>query len=74
MVAAHVRDLIDQLAALIADRVAAGEFSTNASDVAAPAVLSAIARFHAAAWADPWIDDELQAVCDLLLQGCGVRK
>jgi hypothetical protein len=36
-------------------------------------VLSATARFHdpcrAAAWDDPGIEDEFQAVCDLLLRG-----
>ena len=71
--AAHLRELAGQLAAIIADGVAAGEFTVTSANGAAQAVLSATARFHdpchAAAWADPGIEDEFQAVCDLLLRG-----
>ena len=73
VVAVHLRDLVDRVATIIAAGVAAGEFTATDPAVAARAVLSATARFHdpchAGSWRDPGIDNEFQAVCDLLLRG-----
>src|SRR4051812_9374928 len=73
VVAAHLRDLAAQLAAIIADGMAGGEFAVADPHAAAVAVLAATARYHdpchARSWTDPGIQDEFQTVCDLLLRG-----
>jgi AcrR family transcriptional regulator len=73
VVAAHIEGLIGQLATIIADGVATGEFSVDDVEVAAQAVFDATARFHdpayAGEWADPKIGAAFDAVCALLLAG-----
>ncbi|MGW4461333.1 TetR family transcriptional regulator [Micromonospora sp. NPDC004704] len=73
VVSAHVDDLIRQLAVIIGDGVADGDFSISDVDRTARAVLQATARWHhpahAAEWGEPGIADALEAVCDLLLDG-----
>ncbi|WP_326560658.1 TetR family transcriptional regulator [Micromonospora sp. NBC_01796] len=69
----HVQDLIRQLARIIGDGVADGDFDVSDVDRTARAVLQATARWHhpahAAEWGEPGIADALEAVCDLLLDG-----
>ncbi len=75
VVAEHVDNLADQLARIVADGMATGEF-TGAADptVVGRAVLHATARFHHPALAGEWGDPprlaaELEAVYSLLLRG-----
>jgi AcrR family transcriptional regulator len=73
VVAAHIDGLVGQLARIIGDGVAAGEFAVADVDVAARAVFDATARFHdpayAAEWGRPGIEAAHDAVCSLLLAG-----
>ncbi|MDJ0344616.1 TetR family transcriptional regulator [Streptomyces sp. H10-C2] len=76
VVAQHVEDLVGQLAAIVEDGVARGEFSLPEPvdpATAARAVWDATGRFHdpayAAEWSQPGIDAAFDAVCDLLLHG-----
>lgn len=82
----HITHLIAQLATIIADGVASGDFAADpardsrAGGPVAPAraVLLATARFHdpvhAADWAAPDADADLAAVTDLLLAGLRRRR
>lgn len=69
----HLRDLTRQVAGIIADGIAAGQFRAADPGAAARAVLDATARFHNPAHAGEWsgarIDEEFRAVCDLVLAG-----
>lgn len=74
VVAAHVDHLADQLARIIADGIADGEFAPTDPVVAGRAVLHATARFHHPALAGEWGDPvaltrELEAVYALILRG-----
>jgi AcrR family transcriptional regulator len=76
VVAAHIQDLRGQLARIIADGVAGGEFTEfTAADpaAAARAVFDATSRFHdpvhAGAWSDPRIGEAFDGVCTLVLAG-----
>jgi AcrR family transcriptional regulator len=74
VVAAHVDHLADQVARLVADGMAAGEFAPGNPAVVGRAVLHATARFHHPALAGEWGDRamlarELEAVYSLLLRG-----
>jgi AcrR family transcriptional regulator len=73
VIAAHVSGLVAQLATIIGDGVATGDFGVTDVDRAARAVFAATARFHdpvhAAEWADPATGDAFDAVCDLVLAG-----
>jgi Tetracyclin repressor-like, C-terminal domain len=73
VIAAHVQTLTDQLARIIADGTADGEFDVSDPETAARAVFDATSRFHnpanAAAWTDPNIDDASRAVRSLVLAG-----
>jgi AcrR family transcriptional regulator len=73
VVDAHVDHLAAQLARIIADGVAAGELRAVDPAVAGRAVLQATALFHHPAHADEWrqpgLDEQLEAVLDLLLEG-----
>ncbi|MEV4625888.1 TetR family transcriptional regulator [Micromonospora sp. NPDC049523] len=73
----HVEDLIRQLARIIGDGVADGDFTVADVDRTARAVLAATARWHhpahAAEWGEPGIAEALEAVCDLLLDGLRTR-
>lgn len=78
VIAAHVDGLVRQLARIIGDGVAAGDFAVADVDAAARAVFDATARFHdpvhAAEWADPDIERAFDAVCSLLLAGLACRR
>lgn len=69
----HVADLLGQLTAIIADGAADGTFRTGDAAATARVVFTATARFHhvahAAEWQNPGIEDELDEVCSLLLEG-----
>ncbi|GAA0350304.1 TetR family transcriptional regulator [Actinoallomurus spadix] len=69
----HVADLLGQLTAIIADGAADGTFRTDDAAATARVVFTATARFHhvahAAEWQNPGIEDELDEVCSLLLEG-----
>jgi AcrR family transcriptional regulator len=71
--AAHVERLVAQIAAIIADGVAAGEFAPQDCAAAARAVFDATTRFHnpmhAAEWGAAGMAARLDAVCTLLLRG-----
>ncbi|MGW5359285.1 TetR family transcriptional regulator [Actinopolymorpha pittospori] len=73
VVAAHLEDLVKQITRIIADGVAAGEFSAADPEVSARAVFAAMMRFHdpanASYWSDPGIDASFDAVCSLVLAG-----
>lgn len=73
----HLDTLAGQLATIIAGGVANGEFTALDSRRLGRAVLQATARFHhpshAGEWADPALDDDLDAVLSLLLQGLRTR-
>ncbi|HET8641074.1 MAG TPA: TetR family transcriptional regulator [Pseudonocardiaceae bacterium] len=73
VVADHLRILAGQIATIVADGIAAGDFAPTDATTAGRAVLHATARFHhpahAAEWADPTIDADLDAVASLLLNG-----
>jgi AcrR family transcriptional regulator len=75
VVTEHLRTLAGQIARIVRDGVAAGDFARTDPDVAGRAVLQATARFHhpahAAEWADDNIDGDLDAVVSLLLAGLG---
>ena len=65
--------LVGQIAAIIADGVARGEFELGDPVAAARAVFDATARFHnpahAAEWSDPGIDAAFERVWSLVLAG-----
>jgi len=73
VIAAHIEALVGQAAAIIADGVAAGDFTAADPGVAARAVFDATARFHnpafAAAWSEPGIDEAFAGVWSLVLAG-----
>ena len=77
VVAAHVDHLAEQLARIVADGMASGEFATGDATTVGRAVLHATARFHhpahAAEWGDPALADELEAVYALVLNGLSAR-
>jgi len=70
VVLAHVRILTGQLATVIADGIARGEFASTDPKVAARAVFDATSRFHnpahAAEWSDPGIDAAFEGVWSLV--------
>jgi AcrR family transcriptional regulator len=78
VVTEHLHILAGQIARIVTDGVAAGEFACMDPDAAGRAVLQATARFHhpahAAEWADPSIDADLDAVVSLLLAGLGATE
>lgn len=78
VVKAHVDTLVGQIAQIIADGIARGEFAVTEPFAAARAVFDATARFHnpvhAAEWRDPGIDAAFEGVWTILLGGLGARK
>lgn len=78
VVKAHVDTLVGQLAQIIAEGIARGEFAVAEPVAAARAVFNATARFHnpvhAAEWRDPGIDAAFEGVWVLLLCGLGARR
>jgi AcrR family transcriptional regulator len=79
-VAAHVEELAAQLARIVADGVARGELVSENPAVTGRAIFDATGRFHnpahQAEWADPRIDEQFEAVWDLLRRGLtkGLKK
>ncbi|MCX4551240.1 MULTISPECIES: TetR/AcrR family transcriptional regulator [unclassified Streptomyces] len=75
----HVDTLVGQLARIIEDGCAQGEFAPVEVDFAttARAVFDATERFHnpayAAEWSTPGVEDAFAAVRSLLLRGLGAR-
>jgi len=73
VVRAHVETLVVQLARIIADGAARGEFVAEDPRVAGRAVFDATSRFHhpahAAEWSDPGIDTAYEGVRSLVLAG-----
>lgn len=78
VVAAHVEHLVEQLATIVADGMASGEFAAGDATVVGRSLLHATARFHhpalAAEWGDPALPAELEAVYALLLKGLLTRR
>jgi AcrR family transcriptional regulator len=73
VVGAHVDALVGQLARIVADGVAAGDFVADDPTAAARAAFDATSRFHnpahAADWSDPRIDAAYAGVRSLVLRG-----
>jgi AcrR family transcriptional regulator len=73
VIRAHVETLVGQLARIIADGIAGGEFVAGDHDVAARAAFDATSRFHnpahVAEWSCPQIDATYGAVRSLVLRG-----
>ena len=73
VVSAHVDMLVGQLAGIIADGVADGDFVADDPKAAARAAFDATSRFHdpahAAEWRDPRIDAAYEGVRSLVLRG-----
>ena len=69
----HVAHLEAQLAAIVADGVASGEFRPCDPAAVAGALFAATSSFHnpasAATWSDPEIEARLNTVLDLLIAG-----
>lgn len=78
VVKAHVNELTGQLARIISDGVAQGEFTAADPLAAGRAVFDATGRFHnpahAAEWADPGIEAAFEGVWTLILGGLGASK
>lgn len=78
VVKAHVNELIGQLARIIADGIAQGEFTAVDPLTAGRAVFDATSRFHkpthAAEWSDPGIDAAFEGVWSLILGGLGASR
>jgi sirohydrochlorin ferrochelatase len=72
-VARYLTTLHQQLATIVESGVAGGEFAARDAAATARALWDATARFHdpmyASEWADPEIDVDFTAVCELLLRG-----
>ncbi|MFJ6754075.1 TetR family transcriptional regulator [Streptomyces sp. NPDC091273] len=73
VVDAHLAELIDQLARIIAEGVAAGTLAAEDVPAAARAVFDATGRFHdpqyAGDWLSPTIFTEFEAVTTLVIRG-----
>ncbi len=77
VVAGHVDHLVGQLSTIVAAGVEAGDFAPVDPERAGRAVLQATALFHHPAhadeWQDPRLDEHLETVLDLVLQGLVTR-
>jgi AcrR family transcriptional regulator len=73
VVRAHIETLVDQLARIVADGVADGDFLADDPRATARAVFDATSRFHnpahAAVWTDPQIEAAYEEVRALVLRG-----
>ena len=69
----HVADLLGQLEVILTDGMTGGSFRRTDPAETARAVFTATIRFHhpglAGAWTEPGIEQELDVICDLLLDG-----
>jgi AcrR family transcriptional regulator len=74
----HVADITGQLRDIIADGMASGDFVAGDPDLAARVVFVATTRFHhpahAAEWQSPGMDDDLSALCTLIVRGLACDK
>lgn len=77
VVAAHVDHLADQLGRIVEQGMADGEFARGDARAMGWAVLHATARFHhpahAGEWGEPGLDEQLEAVYRLILNGLTAR-
>ncbi|HLZ63620.1 MAG TPA: TetR family transcriptional regulator [Ktedonosporobacter sp.] len=77
-VIAHVNDLVAQIAHIIADGVAQGEFAISDPTTTARAVFYATNYFHnpahASGWSNPSIDAAFESVWTLILHGLSSHK
>jgi AcrR family transcriptional regulator len=77
VVGTHVDHLADQLSRIVADGMASGELTPGDATVVGRAVLHATAKFHhpahAGEWGEPGLDDQLEAVYTLVLNGLAAR-
>lgn len=77
VVVAHVAEMRRQIARILADGMARGQFAPGDADAAAGAVLAATTRFHhpahAAEWGQPGSAGSFDELWRLLLQGLAVR-
>jgi AcrR family transcriptional regulator len=73
VVAEHIDHLVAEIAGILRDGIAAGEFAPADVELTAKAVLDATTRFHdpacAADWSQPGIEAAFDAVCTLVLTG-----
>lgn len=78
VVTAHVNTLTGQIAKILADGLARGEFTITDPVTAGRAVFDATTRFHnpihAAEWSDPGSEAAFESVWSLLLRGLGARS
>ena len=78
VVAEHLHILAGQIAKIVADGIASGDFTTTDPVIAGRAVLQATARFHHPAHATEWNDSALETdfdtVVTLLLRGLAARQ
>jgi len=78
VVRAHVDTLVGQLARILADGAARGEFAVADPASTARAVFTATGRFHnpahAGEWSDPAIDSDFADLFALLLRGLGAGR
>jgi AcrR family transcriptional regulator len=78
VVAEHIAHLVDEIAGILRDGIAAGEFAPADVPLTARAVFDATARFHdpvnAADWSLPGIEDAFEAVCTLVLNGLDTHR
>ena len=76
VVRAHVDTLVGQLARIVAEGVAEGDFAADDPATSARAAFDATSRFHnpahAAEWNDPQIDAAYEGVRSLVLRGLAV--
>ncbi|TBW34707.1 TetR/AcrR family transcriptional regulator [Siculibacillus lacustris] len=77
VVAAHVAELIDQIAAIVAEGIAEGRFAPGDPAALAAAVLDATSRFHnpahAGEWGTPENDAAFEGVWRLVIAGLRAR-
>jgi Tetracyclin repressor-like, C-terminal domain len=78
VVNAHVDTLVAQLARIVADGVARGEFEATDPDATGRAIFDATARFHnpvhAPQWSNPGIDAAYERVRALVLNGLTPKR
>lgn len=78
VVRGHVVELVSQVARIIADGVARGQFTADDPEAAARAVFDATSRFHnpahAAEWSEPGTDAAFEGVWALVMKGLGASE
>lgn len=78
VVAEHIAQLVSEIAGILRDGMAAGEFAEADVELTARAVLDATLRFHDPAYSGEWsqdgIDTAFEAVCALVLDGLAPRN